>query len=174
MLARRNPLSPVLELFSAERQTRPFFVAHAQSSLGTGAAAVALLVLAYDRFRSPWAIALVLLADLVPAMLLGPLLGAGADRWPRRRCAVVADVVRALAFLGIAAMGSFVSTLAFALLAGVGTALSRPAIMAGLPGLVAEERRAAATSLFGALEDTGYTWARPLLPGCCCSRHPRR
>jgi hypothetical protein len=55
-------------------------IAHAQSALGTGAAAVALVVLAYKRFHSPWAITLVLLADFLPAMVLGPLFGAAVDR----------------------------------------------------------------------------------------------
>ena len=38
-------------------------MAHAQSSLGNGIAYVSLLLLAYERMRSPWAIGVVLLAD---------------------------------------------------------------------------------------------------------------
>ncbi len=55
-----------------------------QSALGNGAAYIALLVVALDRFDSAWAISLILLADFVPGMLLGPLFGAAADRWSRR------------------------------------------------------------------------------------------
>ena len=62
---------------------------------------------AYERFDSAWAISLVLLADLVPAMLLGPVFGAAADRWSRRGCMVVADVLRAVAFIGIALVDGF-------------------------------------------------------------------
>ena len=54
------------DLFSRKSGARLFFLAHAQSSLGTGAGYVALLVLAYKRFPSPWAVALVLLADFFP------------------------------------------------------------------------------------------------------------
>ena len=49
-----------------------FFVAHAQSCLGSGLAHVALPLLAYDRLGSPWAVAAVLLPDLLPAIVLGP------------------------------------------------------------------------------------------------------
>jgi MFS family permease len=154
-----------LSLLRLERRARWFFLVLAQSSLGTGAAHVALLLIAYERFRSPWAVSLVLLADVVPAMLLGPLLGAAADRWPRKACAVVADVLRAGAFLGIALMDPFAATVGFALLAGVGNALFKPAVLSGLPSLVASERAAAATSLYGAITDFGYTVGPALTAG---------
>jgi MFS family permease len=153
----RTPLAPITGLLRHEPRARRFFVAHAQSSLGTGAACVALLVLAHERFASPWAITVVLLADVIPPMVLGPILGAAADRWPRRSCAVSADIVRAIAFAGIGFVPGFAPMVGFALVAGIGTALFRPAIMAGLPRLVEPDRLPAATSLFGSIEDLGYT-----------------
>lgn len=156
-----------VEMLKAERGARVLLAAVAQSSLGTGAAYVALLLVAYDRFDSAWAISLVLLAELVPAMLLGPLCGAAADRWPRRRCVVIADLIRAGAFVGVAVAGSFGLTVAFAVLAGAGTALFRPSMLAALPGLVRPERLPAATSAYGAVTDVGFTLgpaiAAPLL-----------
>jgi MFS family permease len=146
----------VIELLRHERRARVFFAAHAQSAVGTGAAYVALLLVALDRFHSPWAIGLVLLADVVPAMLLGPLFGALADRWSRRGCAVFADVLRAIAFLGLVLVDGFVGTFLLALLAGVGTGLFTPAALASLPSLVEERRLPAATSLFGAIADFGF------------------
>ena len=159
------PFKPTVELLRREPHARGFFAAHAQSSLGNGAAYVALLVLAYERLHSPWAITLVLLADMVPPMVLGPFCGAAADRWSRRSCAVVADVGRAVAFLGIGLVGGFAPMLAFALLAGTGTALFRPAIMAGLPGLVDDRRLPPATALYGALDDFGHTLGPVLAAG---------
>lgn len=150
-------MSDVLRLLRAEPRARLFFLALTQSALGTGAAYVALLLIAYDRFRSPWAISLVLLADLLPAMLLGPIFGAVADRWSRKWCAVGADAIRAAAFIGIAVVDEFSTTLGFAVLAGAGTALFTPATLAGLPSLVRRERAAAATSLYGAITDLGFT-----------------
>ncbi len=150
-------MKDVVALLRAERRPRLFYLALAQSAIGNGAAYVALLLVAYDRWRSPWAISLVLLADLMPAMLLGPVFGAVADRWSRRLCAVIADVVRAVAFVGIALIDDFGATVAFAVLAGAGTALFTPATLAGLPSLVSKERLPAATSLYGAIADLGFT-----------------
>jgi MFS family permease len=150
-------VSDVVSLLRAERPSRSFFLALTQSALGTGAAYVALLLIAYDRFQSPWAISLVLLADLLPAMLLGPVFGAAADRWSRKWCAVGADVIRAGAFIAIALVDDFAATVGFAVLAGAGSALFTPATLAGLPSLVSKARLPAATSLYGAIADLGFT-----------------
>jgi len=157
-------LKPIRDLLRYEPQSRLFFAAHAQSSLGTGAGYVALLVLAYERLESPWAISLVLLADFLPSMFLGPIFGAAADRWSRRWCASLADVARALAFVSLAFFDGFALTLGLALLAGVGTGLFRPAVMAGLPSLVSPAGLPAATSLYGAFADLGFTLG-PALAG---------
>src|SRR4051794_21906532 len=95
-------MGAAIALFRREPGSRLFFAAHAQSSIGTGAGYVALLVLAYERTGSAWVVTLVLLADFLPSMVLGPLLGVAADRWSRRSCAIAADVLRAVAFVGIA------------------------------------------------------------------------
>jgi len=146
----------ILDLVTHEPRARRFFIALGQSALGTGAALVALLVLALERFDSPWAIGLVLLADVIPGMVLGPFFGAVADRWSRKGLVVLADVVRAAAFAGLVVVDGFGLTLAFALLAGVGTAAFQPASLAALPGLVERPRLPAATSLYGALTDVGF------------------
>jgi len=145
-------------LLRHERRARLFFLALTQSALGTGAGYIALLLIAYERFESPWAISLVLIADLIPPMLLGPVFGAAADRWSRKRCAVIADVVRVVAFGGIALVDSYVATVAFAVLAGTGTGLFRPSTLAALPSVVDDPQRVpAATSLYGVVADLGFT-----------------
>ena len=146
----------VFELLRAERSARRFFLVHAQSSLGSGAGYVALLLLAYERFRSPWAITCILLAEFVPAMLLGPLAGAAADRWSRKHLLIIADVLRAAAFLALVLVDSFLATVLFALFAGVGNAIFNPTVMAALPGLVSRQRFPAATSLYGTIDELGY------------------
>jgi MFS family permease len=144
-------------LLRHERRARFFFLALAQSALGTGAGYIALLLIAYERFESPWAISLVLIADLIPPMVAGPVFGAVADRWSRKRCAVVADIVRVVAFGGIALVDSYVATIAFALLAGAGTGLFRPSTLAALPSVVDDPRRLpAATSLYSVVADLGF------------------
>jgi MFS family permease len=138
-------------------EVRRYFLAHAQSCLGSGLALVALPLLAYDRFGSAWAVVAVLLPDLLPAIVLGPLLGALVDRWGWRTCATVADVIRCLAFLLLLLGDSLPLMIAGAALAGVGTAMFGPASLAGLPQLAPVAARPAAMGLFGAIDDLGLT-----------------
>lgn len=148
----------IFELLRREARARIFFLTLTQSSLGTGAGYIALLLIATERFDSPWAVSLTLIADLVPAMLLGPLFGAAADRWSRKGCLIVADLLRAVAFAGIVLVDSFTATIAFATLAGVGSGLFKPAALAALPSVVDDARRTpAATSLYGVIADLGFT-----------------
>jgi MFS family permease len=136
---------------------RRFFIAHGQSQLGTGAGYVALVLIAYQRLHSGWAIALVLLADFLPGILLSAYFGVLADRHSRRTLAITAELIRAAAFIALAVTASFGATVAFALVAGVGTALFRPALSAALPSLVVPEERSRATALYGALQSAGFT-----------------
>jgi MFS family permease len=145
-----------LELLRREPLARVYYAVLAQSALGNGAAYIALLVVAYERFHSAWAISLILLADFIPAMLFGPIFGAAADRWSRRNCLILSDVLRGVAFLGIALVDSFAATVALALLAGAGTGLFNPASLAAVPSLVKPERLPAATALYGAITDVGF------------------
>jgi MFS family permease len=150
-------LTRAIGTLRGERRARAFLLTYAQSALGTGAAIVALFVLAYDRDPTPWAITLVLLAYDLPPGILGPFLGALVDRVSRRWCVIAADLVRVGAFAGIAVVGSIEATVAFAFLAGAATALYRPAALAALPSLVEKERLPAVTSIYGGLTDVGRT-----------------
>ena len=141
----------------ADAPSRRFFAAHAQSCLGSGLAYVALPLLAYTRFDSAWAVVGVLLPDLLPAIVLGPLLGALVDRAGWRTCAVAADVVRCGAFGLLLFADNLGWMVAGAALAGLGTALFGPASLTGLSRLAPGERRPRAMGLFGALDDLGLT-----------------
>jgi MFS family permease len=152
-------------VWRSERRARWFFAAHLQNALGTGAGYVALLVLAYDRIGSAWGATAVLLADLVPAMLLGPALGRAIDRSGRLRCAMLADLVGGLAFAGIVFAHGAIPLVALALVAGVGSALFRPATCALLPAIVGESRLGAANGLFGAMRETGQLLGPALAAG---------
>ena len=150
------PTRSMLDLLRHERRARRLLLAHAQSTLGSGAASVALLVLAYARFHSPLAVSALLLCDLGPAMALGAVVGALADRWPRRGLLIAGDLLRAGAFVGLALSGSLPAMVAFALMGGIGLALFHPTVMASLPSLVSPQRLPAATGLYGALREAGY------------------
>jgi MFS family permease len=114
---------------------RRFLLVSLQSSVGNAIGYVALLLLAYDRFRSPWAVSLVLLADFLPSIVLAALFGALADRYSRRLLTISADLLRCGAFVALAFAGSFAAILALALVAGIGTALYHPAAKSALAGL---------------------------------------
>ena len=146
------------------RGARRFFIAHAQSSLGSGIAIVGLPLLAYERFHTPWALTGILLCDLVPAFALGPVLGALADRLPRRTCLVAADVLRLGAFATLAIAPSLVIMIVAALVAGIGTALFNPTALASLSHVASPSHRPAAMSLYSALDDVGLTLG-PALAG---------
>ncbi|MEA2138746.1 MAG: hypothetical protein QOG56_1896, partial [Solirubrobacteraceae bacterium] len=126
---------------------RLFLLATLQSSVGNAIGYVALLLLAYDRLRSPWAVSLVLLADFVPAIVLGPVFGGFADRHSRRKLVVGADLLRCAAFVGLAFAGSFALIFALALVAGTGTALFHPASKSSLAGLAGKRTDAAMAAL---------------------------
>jgi MFS family permease len=145
----------VYRLLAENSSLRRFFAAFLQSQIGTGAAAVALPLVAYQRLHSSWAISLVLLGELLPGIVLTPVCGALADRCSRRRLVVFADLLRAACYLALALTPSFALTVGFALLAGTGRALFRPTVSAALPGLVDAERRSQVTAIFWASVNSG-------------------
>jgi MFS family permease len=155
----------VLTLLRKTPSLRRFFAAFLQSQVGTGAAYVALLLVAYHRLHSGWAISLVLLGEFLPGIVLAPVFGALADKVSRRRLAICADLLRASSFAALALIPSFAATVALAILAGVGTALFRPAINAALPGMVPAERRSELTAIFYASVNVGVMVGPALTAG---------
>jgi MFS family permease len=128
----------VRDLLRTPGGVRTFLAASLQSSIGNAIGYVALLLLAYDMTRSAWAVSAVLLAEFVPAVALGPLFGALADRCSRRALVVTADLVRCAAFVGLAFAGSLAGLVGLALVAGAAGALYQPAAKSALPGLAGE------------------------------------
>ena len=146
-----------------QRDLRLFFTAWGASSIGSGAGYVALLFAVQQRFGAGWPVGAVLLAQFAPAMLFGVALGRQVDRRSRRRCAIVADLLGAGAFVALAVAGTHLApVIALSAVAGFGTAVMGPAHMAMLPRLAGEDRLAPATALYGIAEEAGY-FAGPLL-----------
>src|SRR3954449_8473125 len=90
-------MGPTLKLWRGEPRARGFFAALALGSLGSGASYVAVMLVALQRLGSAWAAAAILLAEMAPAMLAGPLIGAWLARRDRRRAMVAAELLRGLA-----------------------------------------------------------------------------
>jgi MFS family permease len=155
----------MLGLLRENRLLRRFFISFFQSQVGTSAAYVALLLIAYRELHSGWAIALVLLGEFVPGIVLAPVFGSLADRVPRRRLTISADLLRAASFVALALIHSFAATVALVLLAGVGTSMFRPAINAALPSMVPPERRSQLVALFYGSVNTGLMIGPALTAG---------
>jgi dTMP kinase len=88
------------------RPFRRLWIALSLSSLGDWLSLLALTALAFDLAghqpaTQGWAIAAVWLTSLLPALLFGPLAGAVADRFDRRKNMIVGDVLRAVLYLSI-------------------------------------------------------------------------
>jgi MFS family permease len=163
----------VLRAALADRSSRRFFTAHGQSCLGSGLAHVALPLLAYDKTGSAWSITAVLIPDLLPAILFGPLLGAFVDRIGWRACAIVADLLRFVGFTLVVFAHSLPALVFAAALAGTGMALFAPAALAGVSRLAPGERRPAAIGLYGALDDIGMTAGPALAAGLLALTEPQ-
>jgi MFS family permease len=152
----------VLQQAPANPTLRRLLGAWLQSCLGTGAGYVALLLLVVRHLpHSPWAVTAVLLADFLPAIVLGTLFGALADRYSRRWLIVAANVLQAGAFAGLAFATHTGPILALAAVAGVGNALQRPAMRSLLP-VVAGARRQQAAAWFDSCRWIGLS-AGPLV-----------
>jgi MFS family permease len=87
----------------AVREFRPLYGTFLLSTAGDELARVALTVLVYQRTSSPLLSALTFAIGHLPWLLGGPLLSAVADRFPRHRVLIAADVARA-ALLGLMAI----------------------------------------------------------------------
>src|SRR3954453_4107463 len=117
----------LLELWRREPGDRPFFIALTQGSLATGAAYAAVMLVAYEGVGSAWAAAAVLLAEIAPGMLLGPLIGAWLDRRDRLRSAIFGEAAPPLAPGRMIVVPGAAGLLALALVAGASLSVSRPA-----------------------------------------------
>jgi MFS family permease len=126
---------------------RLLFVAAFGSGIGTWFATVALQIDVFGRTHSATWVGFLLVANTLPMVLVGFLLGALVDRLPRRRLMIAADLVRAAVFAVLPFAPSAGAIVALAFVAGVASAFFRPAVLAGLPNTVAEEELPLANGL---------------------------
>jgi MFS family permease len=140
------------------------FLATAGSSFGTYLAAVALTVSIYDATSSGSWVAALLIADFLPIVLIGLLLGPLVDRLSRRRLMIVSDLVRFGVFAALPFVHSPAAIVALAAASGVATGFFHPAANAGLPNLVADEDLTNANSLLQTVE-TLALMVGPVLAG---------
>jgi MFS family permease len=138
------------------------FLATAGSSVGTYVAATALTLDIWDRTGSGIWISALLIADFLPIVVIGMLLGPLVDRLSRRRLMIASDLARLGVFAALPFVDSAAGIVGLAAVAGVATGFFRPAAYAGLPNLVSDDELANANSLLQTVEN-GAWMVGPLL-----------
>jgi MFS family permease len=152
-----------LGLIAEAASFRRLFLATFASSIGTWLAFVALVVDVYDRTGDANWVSALLIADFLPIVLVGILLGPLIDRLPRRNILVAADVLRAGVFCVLPFATSAAQIVGLALIIGVATSLFRPAVFAGLPNLVPDDDLGHANGILQSAEN--FAWAVGALAG---------
>ena len=132
------------------RGLRLLFLAAFGSGVGTWLAFVALTVDVWDQTHSGVWVSALLIADFLPAIALGLLVGPLIDRFSRRRVMVGADLVRFVVFCALPFASGAGEIVALAAVAGFATGFFRPAVYAGLPNLVEDSELPSAQGLMQA------------------------
>jgi MFS family permease len=143
---------------------RLLFVATFASGIGNWLAVVALQVDVYDRTQSGWWVGGLLLANVLPSVVLGLLLGPLVDRLSRKGLMIGSDLGRLAIFAALPFADSAAAVVALAALAGIGNAFFRPAVLAGLPNLVEDASLPSANALLQLVE-WATTAAGPIVGG---------
>lgn len=158
------PLSRQLRLLERAPAFRLLFLATLGSSIGTWLAAIALTIDVFDRTGSGKWVSALLIADFLPSILVGLLLGSLVDRLQRRRLMVGADLVRLAAFCYLPFAGSAGAIVAAAAVVGLANGFFMPAVFAGLPNLVDDAELPFANSLLQVTDNLSYL-VGPLIGG---------
>jgi dTMP kinase len=131
---------------------RALWIALSLSSLGDWLSILALLALAPavthgSNLAKTSSISGVWVVTLLPALLLGPIAGALADRFDRRVTMVVGDVIRGLLFISIPLFPNLTWIFVAKFLAGVASQFWNPAASATIPNLVPKDKLERANQL---------------------------
>jgi MFS family permease len=153
-----------LSLLGTAPGFRVLFLATLGSSLGTLLATVALVVDVKDRTDSGSWVSVLMIAEFLPAVAVGLVLGPLLDRLSRRGLMIVSDLVRAAVFCTLPFANTAGQIVALAGIAGLATGFFRPAVYSGLPNLVDEHELAHANSLIQTSENVSWTVA-PIIGG---------
>jgi dTMP kinase len=135
------------------RPFRALWIALGLSSLGDWLSILALAALAgsltkqHGGVAQSTAVGGVLLATLLPALLLGPIAGALADRLDRRMTMIVGDLVRGVLFLTIPIFPNLTWIYVAKFLGGVASQFWAPAANATVPNLVPKDKLERANQL---------------------------
>lgn len=167
MSALRDSLAG-LRAVAANPDVRRLQLGYAGSSIGQWAASTAVVVYVFEA-GGAGVVALSLALRMIPAALAAPLMGALADRYPRRRVMVASDCSRAVVVACVAVLIAVDAPLAVvigvsALTAVLSTAFE-PAKAAILPGLVRRPEELSAANVVASMIDSTSLLIGPALAG---------
>lgn len=145
-----------LDLLRRSPEYRRLLLATLGSGGGTYLAAIALTVDVFDRTGSGSWVSALLIAEFLPIVLVGLLLGPLVDRLSRRGILIGSDLIRAAVFAALPFAGSATAIVALAGMAGIATGLFRPAVYAGMPNLVSDEDLPSANSLLQTADNLAW------------------
>ncbi len=145
-MSRTTPRVPYLRVIRSPRYF-PLWLGQIISNLGDTLNYVALVVLVFRLSHSGLAVSALVLTEIVPTLLLGPLAGVVIDRLDRRRVLIVVDGVRTVLVLLLALTHALWAVYALAALLAVGSTLFNPTLQAVIPALLTEEERLAANAV---------------------------
>jgi biotin carboxylase/MFS family permease len=141
----------------AVREARLLIGASAVSQVGDWLYNAALLAYVYSATHSAAWVGAATIFRLLPYVLLGPLGGVIADRYPRRRVLVAGSTLRLVLMLALAEVvsehGPVALSLGIVASASMAASAERPAALSLLPRLVGEGRIGPANALLHTVQD---------------------
>jgi predicted MFS family arabinose efflux permease len=155
-------LAALVALVRSNRNFRLLWFGQIVSQLGDWFNVVALYALLFELTGSATAVAGMMVMQLLPVALVGPVSGVVVDRFDRRRIMIAADLLRGAAVLGLLMVRSPDAAWLAYVVTGVMVACSgffEPARSATVPSIVARDQLIAANAI-----STG-TWSAMLAIG---------
>jgi predicted MFS family arabinose efflux permease len=152
----------LLTLIRSNRDFRLLWFGQIVSQLGDWFNIVALFALLFELTGSATAVAALMVMQMLPVALVGPLAGVVVDRFDRRRIMIAADLLRGTAVLGLLLVRTPETVWLAYVVTGIMVACSgffEPARSATVPSIVPREQLVAANAI-----STG-TWSAMLAIG---------
>lgn len=115
-------------------------------------ATIALTADLTARTHSPWWVSLLFIVTFLPSVVVGLAFGPLVDRLSRKRLIVNADLIRLAVFVALVFVHTPAGIIVLAAVAGAANSFFRPAVLAGVPNLVADDDLAHGTSLLQATD----------------------
>jgi DHA3 family macrolide efflux protein-like MFS transporter len=159
-----TPLRRQLALLQRAGSYRLLWFATLGSGIGTWMATIALAQDVKNRTGSTWWVSGMWIAIFLPSVVVGLTAGPLIDRLSRKRLLIGADLARMGVFVTLPFVTNAAEIIVLAAVVGVGNSFFRPAVLAGVPNLVADEDLAHGTALLQATDWAAAT-AGPLIGG---------